>query len=109
MLDGVVRPPLSQFSKWCSPTFAKRSTGFGDATEKLRVMFQTIVEPVILRCKPDQNTGRTTVTSDHDLFVDGQAEVLRQIILDLGQGHGSRLCPRLASLARRATLGRRLS
>ena len=67
---------LSELSKSCSPTFAKSSARLGDAAEKLRVMLQTIVEPVILRCKSDQNPRRTAVTSDHDLFVDGQPEVL---------------------------------
>ena len=74
--ESAIPPSLSELSKSCSSTFAKSSTRLGDATQKLRMMLQTIVEPVVLRCKPDQDASRTSVTSDHDLFVDSQPEVL---------------------------------
>ena len=82
-LHLVVRPRLSELPKWHPSAFAKISTSLGDATQKLRVMLKTIVEPVLVGCKPDQDAGRTAMTRDHDLFVDGQPKVFRQIILDL--------------------------
>lgn len=68
------------------------------------MMFETVLEPVILRSKPDENAGRAAVTRDDDLLVSSQAQVLRQVVFDLSQ----RYRPELASLPRRATLAPRL-
>src|SRR5947208_12969401 len=96
-LHLVVRPPLSDVPKWRSPAFANIRASLGDATQKLGVMFKTIVEPVVLRRKADQDAGRSAVASDDDFFTDGQPEVLRQVILDFGEGHRPRSWSRLAS------------
>jgi hypothetical protein len=32
-------------------------------------MLQTVLEPVVFRCKPYQDAGRTAVPRDDDLFV----------------------------------------
>jgi len=77
----------------------------GDPAQELRMMFEAILEPVVLRSKSYQHAGRTAVSSDYDLFVFRETEVLRQIVLDFSQGHR----PELASLLRRATLALRLS
>ena len=82
-LHFVVRPRLSELPKGHPSAFAKISTSLGDATQKLRVMLKTIVEPVLVRGKPDQDAGWPAVASDDDFFVDCQPEVFRQIILDL--------------------------
>jgi hypothetical protein len=83
-LHLAVRPRLSELPKGRPPAFAKISTSLGDATQKLRVMFKTIVEPVVVRGKPDQDAGWPAVASDDDFFVGCQPEVFRQIILYLG-------------------------
>ena len=49
-------------------------------------MLKTIVEPVLVRGKPDQDAGWPAVASDDDFFVDCQPEVFRQIIPDLREG-----------------------
>jgi len=88
-----------------STTRAQRRPCLGNATQEFRMMFEAILEPVVFRSESDQDASRTTVSSDHDLFIFRQAEVLRQIILDFSQGHR----PELACLLRRATLALRLS
>ena len=55
-----------------------------DATEELRVMRETVVEPVFLGTKPDKDAGGPTMASDHDLLGLGQPKVARQVILHLG-------------------------
>lgn len=89
-------------------TGANLGARFGHPTQKLRMMFEPILEPVFVRAKSDQDAGRPTVTGDHDFFVFGQAQVLGEVILhrcqgDLPQG------PLRGCLLRRALPGRRLS
>ena len=55
-----------------------------DATDELRVMRETVVEPVFLGTKPDKDAGGPTMTSDHNLLGLGNPEVARQVILYLG-------------------------
>lgn len=69
-------------------------------------MLESILEPILLGSKSDQDSRRPAVASDEDLFVLGESEVLGQVILDRRQ----RYRPRdRACLLRRATLARRLS
>jgi hypothetical protein len=89
----VIGPPLSEIPKRRPPAFEKISTSLGDATQELGVMLETIVEPVVIRSKPDQHAGRPPVARDDDLLVNRQPEVLRQIILDLRESDRSWRCP----------------
>ena len=54
-----------------STAFLNGSSSFCDAAQEFRVMLKAIVEPVVLRCKPDKDACRPPVTRDDDLFVDG--------------------------------------
>lgn len=67
------------------------------------MMFETVLEPVILRFKPDENAGRAAVARDDDLLVSSQAQVLRQVVFDLSQRYRAEL----PSFPRRATLALR--
>ena len=71
MLDRV----LPQVSKWDSLARAKGDSRLVDATQKLRVMLETIFEPILFRRKSDEDAGRTTVPCDDDLLVDRQPQV----------------------------------
>jgi len=62
-----------------------------DATQKLRVMLESILEPVLFRCEPDQDAGRPTMAGYDDLLAGRELEVSRKIILHLRQGHAARL------------------
>ena len=104
-----VRPLLPDVAKQCTPAFPQRRPCLVDATNKFRVMLQTIIEPVVFGRKPDQDACWATMASDHDLFVDCQAKILGEIILDFRQGHRSWPYPGSESLARRAILALRLS
>ena len=54
-----------------STAFLNGGSSFCDAAQEFRVMLKAIVEPVVLRCKPDKDACRPPVTRDDDLFVDG--------------------------------------
>src|SRR5262249_59290452 len=58
-----------------------------NAPHELRVVGETIVEPVFLVTEPNQDTGRPTMASDHDLFRLGQPEIAGEVILHLRQRH----------------------
>ena len=49
------------------------------------MMLESVLEPVVLGAKPDQDTGRLAMPRDDDLAVLGQSQVSRQVILHLGQ------------------------
>ena len=76
----------------------------GYSPEKLRVMLQAIVEPVLLALEADQHAGWLPVPRDEDLLRLGQAEESGQIVLDLSQGY----LAHLASRARQASASLRL-
>src|SRR5882672_10935191 len=46
----------------------------GNATQELRMVFQSIVEPVVLALEPDQHASRFAVPRNEDFFGLGQAE-----------------------------------
>src|SRR5215208_6737842 len=54
-----------------------------DPCEKTWVVFKTVVEPVLLRCEPDQDAGRAAVTRDQDLFVGRFPQMARQVVVQL--------------------------
>jgi len=104
-----VRPRLPDVAKQRTPAFPQRRPCLVDATNKFRVMLQTIIEPIVFGRKPDQDACGTTMASDHDLFVHCQAKIFGEIILDFRQGHRSWPSLRPESLARRAIFALRLS
>lgn len=81
---GDILKPRTQASPECLARFLH-------ALKELRVILESVLEPGLLRPKPDQHAGRAAVPRDHDLLVGGQPEVSRKIILHLGQGHAARL------------------
>lgn len=58
-----------------------------DSPQELRVILEPVLEPVILRAKPDQHSSGTAMTRDDDLLICGELQVARKIILHLCQGH----------------------
>ena len=49
------------------------------------MMLQSVLKPIILRLKPDQDASGLPVTCDHNLLRSREPQVARQIILNLGQ------------------------
>ena len=87
LLHPLVGPPRDSPREVLQPGAAARrdvSPSLADATEELRVMRETVVEPVFLSTKPDKDAGRPTMASDHDLLGLGHPQVARQVILHLG-------------------------
>jgi hypothetical protein len=68
---------------------------------KLWMMFEPIVEPVVVGFKPDEDARWPSMTRDHDFVASGKTQVFRQIVLNLGQGHLSHS----TCLPRRVRLG----
>src|SRR5690348_5628411 len=58
---------------------------FLDAPQETWVVFEPVVEPVVLGFEADQHAGRLTVTRDDDLLFFGLAQKMREIVFDLGQ------------------------
>jgi hypothetical protein len=97
-----------QVSKWDSLASAKGNACLLDATQKFWVMFEPVLEPFLLRRKPDEDAGGTTMSRDDDLFIDRESQILGQVILHLRQCDLLRALA-LACLLRRATTGLRPS
>ena len=72
---------------------------FRDPAQKLRIVFQTVIEPIVFRREADEHAGGSPVPRDHNLLFRGQTKVLRKIILHCGQ----RRRAGLASPRRRAS------
>jgi hypothetical protein len=49
------------------------------------MMFQTVLDPVILALEPDENACRFAVSRDHNLLAFGEPEIPRQIVFDLSE------------------------
>ena len=56
-------------------------TCFGDATKKLWVMFETVLEPVVVGSESDEEPGWPTVTGDDDFLACGEAQVFGEVVL----------------------------
>lgn len=61
---------LNVFEEYTT-TFAKRDACIRDATQEFGMVLDPIVDPVVLRGKPDQHAGRTTVPRDDDFLLRG--------------------------------------
>jgi hypothetical protein len=55
-----------------------------DAAQKARVVFDLIVQPVILRREADQQSGWFSVAGNYDLLALGFAQKPREVVLDFG-------------------------
>ncbi len=55
------------------PPSRKLVSGLFDAAQEARVVFELMVEPVILGREADQQSGRFSVAGDHDLLPFGFA------------------------------------
>src|SRR6059036_303261 len=53
-----------QVSMWDSLISAKSDARLLDPMQKLRVMLEPIFEPILFRCKSDEDAGRTTMPCD---------------------------------------------
>jgi hypothetical protein len=76
-----------------------------DAPQELRVMLQSIVEPVVLALEADKHASWFPMSRDEDFLGLRQAQESREIVLHLSQG----CLAYWASRARRATARLRLS
>jgi hypothetical protein len=54
-----------------SETSLKGRTGLRDLPQKTRMVLDPVIEPIVLRFEPDQDTGGSSVPSDDDLFTNG--------------------------------------
>ena len=62
---------------------SERRPGFGDSLEKLGMILQSVVEPIILRLEADQDARRSPVASYDDLLLLSDTEVPGEIVFDL--------------------------
>ncbi len=63
----------SQIFESNTPTFSKRYARFGNRAKESRVMFEPVLEPIVLRIKPDQDDRWAPMASNDDLFFRRQA------------------------------------
>lgn len=54
-----------------------------DTFKKTRIIFEAIVNPLVLRFKPDEDAGRLAVTRDYDFLPLCFAKEARKIVLYL--------------------------
>src|SRR4029077_19677327 len=57
-------------------------SGLFDAAHEARVVFELIIEPIIVRRQADQHPDRFPVAGDDDLLAFGFAQKPRQVVLD---------------------------
>ena len=63
---------------------AQAGAGLFDARKKARVVYEPVIEPVVLRAEPDQQAGRLAVPRDDDLFRLSRTQIAREIVFYLG-------------------------
>jgi hypothetical protein len=56
-----------------------------DPCKESRIVFQPVIEPVVLRTEADQHTGGLAVAGNDDLLILGLAQKAREIVFHLGQ------------------------
>jgi len=49
------------------------------------MMLQSVLEPVVLGLKPDQDAGGLSMTCDHDLLGGREPQIAREIVLHFGE------------------------
>ena len=67
----------SQKEAWLARSF--------DPLQKSRIVFEAVIEAVVLRLEADQHPGRLAVASNDDFALCRLAQVPRQVVLDLRQ------------------------
>jgi hypothetical protein len=50
------------------------------------MLFQSIVEPILIGFESDEDAGGAPMPGDQDLLLSGEAEIFRKIIFNRGQG-----------------------
>ncbi len=78
LLD-VFEPDASARTNACSSLL--------DAPQKPRVVFKSVVKPVVLRLEPDKYTRWPTVARDNDVLCFGFSQKAGQVVFDLRKGH----------------------
>jgi len=66
---------------WLDERFEGSRSGFLDTGQEACVILEPIVEPVILRRKPDEDTCRLSVAGDHHLPDLGFSQVPGEVVL----------------------------
>lgn len=74
-----------------SETSPDRCACLPNPAQKLGMILQPVLEPVILSLEADQHARRPPVASDQDLLLRCELQVPREIILYLCQSHPARL------------------
>jgi hypothetical protein len=75
MSDHVLEPSAAALTK--------RASSFLDATQKLRMVLQSILEPIVLGCEPDQDACRSPMPGDDDLLFSRLPEILPRSLSSL--------------------------
>jgi hypothetical protein len=81
------RPPAPYILESDATPTPEIFTGLGDPPQKLGMVLQSIVEPVVFAFEADQHTSGLTVPRDENLLGFGQAQESREIVLDLSERH----------------------
>lgn len=84
---------LDRVPKWNALPLTKGGSRLLDSAQELRVVLQTILDPIVLGSEPDQDAGKAPVTCDDDLVHGRLPEIVGEVVLDLGQGHFPRRLP----------------
>jgi hypothetical protein len=56
-----------------------------DAAKKPRIVFASVIDPIILGPEADQYPGQFSVADNYDLLIFSFTQKPREIVLDLGQ------------------------
>ncbi len=68
-------------------TFSEALASTFNASQEPGIMFELVVEPIILRAKSNQNARRPAVPRDDDLLGFRQAQVFGQVVFDFRQSY----------------------
>jgi hypothetical protein len=84
LLDGSVRGFSLDILDPDAAPLAQALPRLFDAAQKARIIFELIIEPIILGREADQQSGRFPVAGDDDLLSFGFAQKPREVVLDFG-------------------------
>ena len=100
-------PVLDRVLQWNPTTFAQIKSRVLNSPQELGVVFQPVLEPVVVGRKADQHARRSPMTSNDDFFLGCLPKVLGQVIFHLRQSDLPPRCPTRASPLGRATIALR--
>jgi len=75
--DGFVGLPWGEIFQSNSKASLQERTGFRNLPQKVWMVLDPVIEPIVLRLEPDKDAGGSTVPSNNDFSRSGQAKVLR--------------------------------